>query len=275
MLRQAAFWEALVWFVLCASWIWFVSLGEENGFGYFHQPQNDITIPLIVGGIINAATFWAHAFYAMPRLLKAGKWAPYSAAVAGLLAGNVALQTMTQSAIISLGEPTLRHVTTWELAVENSYLPPFVLVLSALYRFARDWTGHLREKRALEHRAAALEHALRTASDGSGDFLLIGAGRERLQIPLGTIKYLKAAGNYIEIVTTGSTHLAYGALKNVVGALPVRRFARVHRSYIVGLDHVSAIKGDVVEMQSEQLPIGAAHKAAFLAQWEERRAARR
>jgi len=269
-------WEGLAWLTLSVAWIWLLAAGDQNGIGYFQQPRNDLVLPLVAGGIVNAATFWANTFVAIPRLLIGGAWLKYLSALVALFAANVVLQTVVQLAIIHTVEPSLQSLSIGELAIENCYLPPFVLIFSALYRFARDWVVNIAERRRLEGRAAALEHALneaRSALQTTGvqhDFLFVSAGASKRQIPMKTIKYIKAAGNYAEIVTTDGTHLAYGALKVLIDSLPPGRFVRIHRSYIAGLDHVSSIEGGQVHIGGEELPIGAAFRKSLAERWNAR-----
>ncbi len=256
-----------------------MSLGHGNGFGYFHQPQNSLVAPLIVGGLINAALFWANAFHAVPNYLARGRWRDYLLVIVALYAANVGVQTVSQKLIILISEPGLSRLGWADLAVENMYLPPFALLLSTLYKFARDWVVHLRERHLFHARAYALEQALmRTRDDvrvlrntnAHSHYLHVKTGTERLQIPIMAIRYVKSAGNYVEIVTSQRTYLAYGALKDFSRNLPGKRFVRIHRSYLVALEHIRTIRGDAVQLNDRELPIGAVYKRAFLHEWDQR-----
>ena len=278
---RPAYLEWTIWLVLCAAYIWLISLGDENGQGYFHQPQQSLVAPLVVGGIINAALFWGNAFYAIPQFLERGRWQIFAAVLLALTAASIALQTVTQKLIITFIEPELSTLTWSALVLENLYLPPFVLILSALYKFSRDWAGHLRERRTLSAESGALKQALQETRDemrilsSAGrpeNFLQINVGNEKLQIPVGAIQYIKSAGNYVDIVTPENTYLAYGALKDILNTLPAERFARIHRSYVIGMEHIRMIKGDAIHLGNHKLPIGALYKNAFLELWKSRAA---
>ena len=270
--------EGVVWSALCAAWIWGMSLGDRNGFGYFQQPANDIVWPLIIGGFVNAATFIGNAFVAIPRWLATGRWATYAAAVAGLMATNVAIQSLSQKLLIAIAEPALQSISLAALALENSYMAPFVVIFSALYRFARDWVRHLSERKTLQDTTQSLEQSLRamreeidalSTADAGPQFFHFNSGSEQMQIPVDAIQYIKSAGNYATIHTKGGSYLAYGALKDLIEELPQRRFARTHRSYIIGLAHIKKIKANAIHLEDVSVPIGAAYRQSFFAQWRQ------
>lgn len=62
-----------------------------------------------------------------------------------------------------------------------------------------------------------------------------------------SILYCKAAGDYVDIFLSDHQHSLYsGSLKSLEGQLP-STFLKVHRSYIVNLDHIVAIKSNKPE----------------------------
>ncbi|WDI32932.1 LytTR family DNA-binding domain-containing protein [Hyphococcus flavus] len=276
-----AYLEPVIWITLCSGWIWLMARGDSNGFGYFSQPQNSLVAPLIIGGLINAVLFVTNAYYVVPKFLACGRWRTYLFAISALLVASVLLQTATQRLIIVLAEPDLRSLTWPALIMENLYLAPFVLLTSTLYKFGRDWARHLRERRMLENEAASLKKALSDtqkemhafASGGAPgqNFLQIESGSESVQIPVDAILFVQSAGNYANVVTGEKTFMAYGALKDLIERLPETRFARAHRSYIVGMDHIKAIKGDQLSIGEQELPIGASYKKDFMAKWKARK----
>ncbi|MBL4620069.1 MAG: LytTR family transcriptional regulator [Marinicaulis sp.] len=271
--------ESSIWFVICALWIWGISLGSENGFGFFHQPYNSLVAPLIVGGVINAALFIANAFYAIPKFLAAGRWREYLGIIVAFFAGSVLLQTLTQKLIIMISEPSLTTLGWMTLAIDNTYMPPFVLILSTSYKFARDWIIHQNERRNFESHTNTLEQALRetreemrilSSAGAPGNFLQINSGNEKFQIPINAIQYVKSAGNYVDIVTPERSYLAYGALKDFILKLPAARFTQIHRSFLIGFEHIRMIKGDTAYISNVEIPIGARYKKTFLEEWAAR-----
>ncbi|NOX45694.1 MAG: response regulator transcription factor [Chlorobi bacterium] len=70
------------------------------------------------------------------------------------------------------------------------------------------------------------------------------------------IFYLKAEHVYVEIHTSsGTKHLSRGSLTGFEEKLP-RNFFRVHRSFIINLDHLDAINNMYVIIDGNEIPIG-------------------
>lgn len=253
--------EATVWAGLCLVFIAVMGAGDSNGFGVFHQPRNGIVVPLVVGGLINAATFWLHASVLIPRTLGEGRKGLWAAGLVGLYAGNVGLQIVTQLVIIVALEPSLKGVGVVDLARENSYAPVVVLLASALWRFARDWPRQRARARDLEAGLTALGK-LSTVPPT----VRLGVGRDQIRLPAADIRYLKAAGNYVEVHAAGRMRLVYGTLKAVLQDLP-QEFARIHRSYAVNLAHVTAVRAGRVWLGDRVLPVGDRYRRALLDRW--------
>ena len=69
---------------------------------------------------------------------------------------------------------------------------------------------------------------------------LVRSGGRMLLLPVDRVNWIGAAGNYAELHAGGETHMVRGTLQELESRLP-ERFARVHRSAIVNLDHVKEL----------------------------------
>ena len=90
-------------------------------------------------------------------------------------------------------------------------------------------------------------------------------GRE-LFIPLGEILYLRSENVYLTLYMTGGRHcLLRKKLKEQAEGLPPLDFFQIHRSYLVGLRHVSAFDGrEVTLSDGTRLPVSRGKRAAFV-----------
>ena len=107
---------------------------------------------------------------------------------------------------------------------------------------------------------------LRNASP-VGRALRFESGREKFQVPIHLISYLKAAGNYVEINAGDKPHMVYGSLSELEERLADENFVRIHRSYIVNLDKILRINGREVHLNNAVLPVGATHKQRLIEKW--------
>lgn len=76
-----------------------------------------------------------------------------------------------------------------------------------------------------------------------------------VKINLQDILYLEAKKNYVQVVTIKEKHLALISLRQLEAELPPSLFCRVHRSFIVSLNHIAAFDHLTVQIEKKQIPI--------------------
>lgn len=74
------------------------------------------------------------------------------------------------------------------------------------------------------------------------DILPIQQGRNVVRVPVSSIDWIDAAGDYMCIHAAGATHVLRGTMKELESFLDARLFQRVHRSTIVNLRRVRALR---------------------------------
>jgi two-component system LytT family response regulator len=74
------------------------------------------------------------------------------------------------------------------------------------------------------------------------DVLPIRQGRETVRVPIASIQWIDAAGDYMCIHAQGNTHILRGTMKELEEVLDPKLFQRVHRSTIVNLRLVKSLR---------------------------------
>jgi two-component system, LytTR family, response regulator len=74
------------------------------------------------------------------------------------------------------------------------------------------------------------------------EVLPIRQGRETLRVPVASIEWIDAAGDYMCIHAGGDTHILRGTMKELEEILDPKLFQRVHRSTIVNLRIVKSLR---------------------------------
>jgi two-component system LytT family response regulator len=74
------------------------------------------------------------------------------------------------------------------------------------------------------------------------DWLPIRNGRETVRVPVETIEWVDAAGDYLCIHASGHTHILRATMREMENLLDPRLFQRVHRSTIVNLTRVKSLR---------------------------------
>ena len=100
--------------------------------------------------------------------------------------------------------------------------------------------------------------------------LSVHADRKTHIVKLSNIVYLESAGEYVRLhLADGTKLVTLFRLKNMESSLQSAQFMRVHRSYIINLDHVSGYtKGRVFLTNEDYVPIGDSYKEQFIGYME-------
>lgn len=74
------------------------------------------------------------------------------------------------------------------------------------------------------------------------------------------VRYLEANDIYSILVSDKNNFILSYSLKTLEEKLPDRRFMRVHRSYIVNVDHINAIEDNYILISDKSIPIGKTYR---------------
>ncbi|MBA2378362.1 MAG: response regulator transcription factor [Blastocatellia bacterium] len=72
--------------------------------------------------------------------------------------------------------------------------------------------------------------------------LIVKHRNRTILVPVELINWIAASGNYIQIHTGGETHLVRNSISSVESELDPSKFVRIHRSRIVNIDRVRALR---------------------------------
>ncbi|MEP2770682.1 MAG: LytTR family DNA-binding domain-containing protein [Fulvivirga sp.] len=76
-----------------------------------------------------------------------------------------------------------------------------------------------------------------------------------VRIHLEDIKFIEAFGDYVKLHTAERFHITYTSMKELLNKLPSGEFVQVHRSYIVALDHVAEVDGNMLKVGDKSIPM--------------------
>lgn len=105
------------------------------------------------------------------------------------------------------------------------------------------------------------------------DFVSVKTDYQTQIIKLDNILYIEGLKDYIKIYTLKNAKpiITLNSLKNLQQNLPPERFSRIHKSYIIGLEHIKSINKTQVIINDKYIPIGESYKNFFLSKMEELR----
>ncbi|HEY4150889.1 MAG TPA: LytTR family DNA-binding domain-containing protein [Chitinophagaceae bacterium] len=91
-------------------------------------------------------------------------------------------------------------------------------------------------------------------------FFFLRHNGKYMKIHFHEIVFVESCKNYVRIVTTSQTWLALLPIKQLEEHLPPELFCRVHRSYIVAIEHVMAFDHTTVYLKDVLIPVGDHYK---------------
>jgi DNA-binding LytR/AlgR family response regulator len=100
-------------------------------------------------------------------------------------------------------------------------------------------------------------HSLSAEPSDSG-FLFVKSGYGTVRINFCEIKYIEGLDDYIKIhfIDERKPVLSLSSLKNIMEKLPESQFMRVHRSFIVSLEHIRSVRKKEIFLDKLKVPIG-------------------
>ena len=90
--------------------------------------------------------------------------------------------------------------------------------------------------------------------------LFIKSGRKRYSVNIHEIFYLKKDGNYVEFHMPNKKILSRLNMEQVQALLPENKFFRVHKSYIIALEHIDSIEVHQVMVKGISIPIAKSYR---------------
>lgn len=105
------------------------------------------------------------------------------------------------------------------------------------------------------------------------DHIYLKVEYQLVRVMLADILYVEGLKDYVKVHLASATRplLSLTSLRSMEEKLPASKFMRVHRSYIVGLDHVAAVGRGTLQVRQETLPVSDGYREAvdaFFARWK-------
>lgn len=96
------------------------------------------------------------------------------------------------------------------------------------------------------------------------DTIYVNVNKKHIKIILNNILYLESIKDYLKIIMTTETLIIKERISHFLKQLPENKFLRVHRSYIVNLDKITAYTHQDIEIDENEIPIGGKYKDQVL-----------
>ena len=105
---------------------------------------------------------------------------------------------------------------------------------------------------------------MRNSEEAGTTHLLIRADYSLIKVNFSDISLVEGLDDYVKIhQDAGKTVVARMTMKRMMERLPKTNFVRVHRSFIVPLAKITAVRNKVIYLGAVQVPLGASYEDEF------------
>lgn len=159
--------------------------------------------------------------------------------------------------------------------VKNMQIKPLVILTTSHKEYALDAFEHnvidylvkpIEFPRFLKAvtKAKELFDARTPAGTSETDCFFVKRNSVLNKVYVKDILWVEALGDYVTINTADNKFILHLTLKAIERKLPVEKFARVHRSYIVNVENISSVEDDTITIRNNHIPVGAMYKENFM-----------
>jgi len=94
----------------------------------------------------------------------------------------------------------------------------------------------------------------------STSHVFLKTGREAVRVAINDILYAEAFGAFSKVYTPSAVLVVSELLTDLQQQLPPGAFIRVHKSYLVALNHISRLSSKYIGVLDQQIPLGATYR---------------
>jgi DNA-binding LytR/AlgR family response regulator len=118
--------------------------------------------------------------------------------------------------------------------------------------------------KAVNRAKEILESKEDVSGTGKNDFFFIRSASNYEKVFFSDILFIEASQNYMTVHTEKGKLMALLTIKSLEEQLPLRKFLRIHKSYIISLEKIGSLRGNEVVIGSHKIPIGKNYKDQLL-----------
>ena len=100
--------------------------------------------------------------------------------------------------------------------------------------------------------------------DSTPEFFFVKADKKLVRVNIADIVYVEGLKDYVIIRMPNDRVITLQTMKSLDERLPNKDFQRIHRSYIVNLNRIEALQGNMVEVKEKgkttNLPVGKSYR---------------
>jgi len=85
-----------------------------------------------------------------------------------------------------------------------------------------------------------------------------------VKVDLKDIYLIEALADYVNVYTPNKRYTVHGTMKAMEDKLPETEFIRVHKSYIVRIDHIMEVERETLNIEKRTIPVGNTYRKELM-----------
>ncbi|MCH2193658.1 LytTR family DNA-binding domain-containing protein [Kordia sp.] len=86
--------------------------------------------------------------------------------------------------------------------------------------------------------------------------IFLKVNKKLVKVNFSDILFIESLKDYIKVNTTIGDYVVHKSLSAITEELPQSSFLRIHRSYTISINKITALEGNTVEILNKKIPIG-------------------
>ena len=96
------------------------------------------------------------------------------------------------------------------------------------------------------------------------DYLFVKTNLKLEKIRFNDMRFIEGVENYVAIYTSDGKIITHTTLRTILQKLPPERFVQVHKSYLVNIDKIDSIEGNLLGIGKNKIPLSRTYKETAL-----------
>lgn len=85
-----------------------------------------------------------------------------------------------------------------------------------------------------------------------------------VKVDLKDVFLVEALSDYVNVHTAAKRYTVHGTMKSMEDRLPEKDFIRVHKSYIVRIDHIVEVERETLSIEKRTIPVGNTYRKELM-----------
>jgi DNA-binding LytR/AlgR family response regulator len=100
--------------------------------------------------------------------------------------------------------------------------------------------------------------------NGGDEYIFVKTEYRLERVDLNEILYVEGMKDYLRIICKNKKIMTLQSFSKLEECLPLKRFCRVHKSFIVALDKIKSVERGVIVIADQRIPVSNTYKESFL-----------